>query len=52
MAVPVKGAQIILEAVLKTFAGQDYESVSPNIGYFSKNIINQPESIDPIVAAA
>ena len=52
MAVPVKGAQIILEAVLKTFAGQDYESVSPNIGYFRKNIINQPESTDPITAVA
>ncbi|WP_350270225.1 DNA cytosine methyltransferase [Brevibacterium sp. CBA3109] len=28
MAVPVRGAQIIFEAILKTFAGEDYESIS------------------------
>ncbi len=31
MAVPCKGAQIIFEAILKTFAGIPYESVDPNI---------------------
>lgn len=31
MAVPCRGAQIIFEAVLKTFAGIDYESVPANI---------------------
>lgn len=31
MAVPAKGAQIIFEAILKTFAGIPYESVSCNI---------------------
>ena len=31
MAVPVKGAQIIFEAILKTFAGIPYESVPCNI---------------------
>lgn len=31
MAVPVRGARIIFEAVLKTFAGIDYESVPCNI---------------------
>lgn len=31
MAVPCKGAQIIFEAILKTFAGVDYESVLPTI---------------------
>ncbi|MEQ9308984.1 MAG: DNA (cytosine-5-)-methyltransferase [Balneolaceae bacterium] len=31
MAVPVKGARIIIESVLKTFAGMEYESISPNI---------------------
>ena len=31
MAVPAKGAQIIFEAVLKTFAGIEYESVEPSI---------------------
>ena len=31
MAVPAKGAQIIFEAILKTFAGEDYEWVEANI---------------------
>lgn len=31
MAVPVKGAKIIFEAVLKTFAGIEYESMPANI---------------------
>lgn len=31
MAVPPKGAQIIFEAVLKSFAGVDYPSVEPNL---------------------
>lgn len=31
MAVPVQGAKIIFEAVLKTFAGEKYESVQCNI---------------------
>ena len=31
MAVPCKGAQIIFEAVLKTFAGIEYESMPANI---------------------
>lgn len=31
MAVPCRGAEIIFEAVLKTFAGIDYPSVQPNI---------------------
>lgn len=30
MAVPPKGAQIIFEAILKTFAGESYESVKPS----------------------
>ena len=33
MAVPVDGAKIILEAVLKTIVGQDYESVDPSYKY-------------------
>ena len=33
MAVPVEGAKIILEAVLKTLAGQDYESVDASYKY-------------------
>lgn len=31
MAVPPKGAKIIFEAILKTFAGIPYDSVAPNI---------------------
>lgn len=31
MAVPCKGAQIIYEAILRTFAGIEYEFVEPNI---------------------
>lgn len=33
MAVPVMGAQIILEALLKTFAGKSYASVPPSNGF-------------------
>ncbi|MDX9865581.1 MAG: DNA (cytosine-5-)-methyltransferase [Anaerolineaceae bacterium] len=33
MAVPAKGAQIIFEALLKSFAGIDYLSTEPNISY-------------------
>lgn len=39
MAVPPKGAQIIFEAVLKSFAGIDYPSIEPNLArkkYFTK----------------
>lgn len=31
MAVPCKGAKIIFEAILKSFAGIEYESVQPSI---------------------
>ena len=31
MAVPVKGVQIILEAILMTFAGKKYKSIEPNV---------------------
>lgn len=34
MAVPVEGARQILEALLKTFEGQEYPSVEPSIGSF------------------
>lgn len=33
MAVPVKGAKVIFEAILKTFAGIDYPAADPNIPY-------------------
>lgn len=34
MAVPCDGAQIILEALLKTFEGKSYPSVEPSVGVF------------------
>lgn len=34
MAVPCDGAQVILEALLKTFEGTKYESVEPSVGIF------------------
>lgn len=34
MAVPCDGAQVILDALLKTFEGRDYESTEPSVGYF------------------
>ena len=34
MAVPCDGARVILEALLKTFEGTSYESVSPSVGFF------------------
>lgn len=34
MAVPCQGAQIILEALLKTFEGETYDSVDANVGVF------------------
>lgn len=33
MAVPVKGAQIIFEALLKTLSGKSYKSVDPSINH-------------------
>ena len=32
--VPVDGAKIILEALLKTFAGKTYASVDPSNGFY------------------
>lgn len=34
MAVPCDGAQVILDALLKTFEGTAYESVDPSVGVF------------------
>lgn len=41
MAVPCDGAQIILEALLKTLAGEAYESVDPSVGFFSAKSIRE-----------
>lgn len=37
MAVPCDGAQVILEALLKTFEGKNYDSVEPSVGTFPAN---------------
>lgn len=46
MAVPPRGARIVLEAILKTFAGIPYENVSPNIETKNRdlfgNLVNEP----------
>lgn len=34
MAVPCDGAQVILDALLKTLAGKKYDSTEPSVGYF------------------
>lgn len=39
MAVPYRGASIILEALLKTFAGQKYPHVAPSHGCFEPNAL-------------
>ncbi len=38
MAVPPKGAQVVFEAILKTFAEIEYKSVEPNISPILQNI--------------
>lgn len=48
MAVPVKGAQIVFEAILKTFAGIKYDFVDPSFGYLhpsSFNLSSVPEYV-------
>lgn len=35
MAVPCKGAQVIFEAILKTFAGIEYPFIEPNIEFYN-----------------
>jgi DNA (cytosine-5)-methyltransferase 1 len=39
MAVPVKGAEIILKALLKTFSNNEYESIEPSFGYFKNKTL-------------
>lgn len=41
MAVPCDGAQAILEALLKTFAGVSYEDVAPSVGCFPAKSLSQ-----------
>lgn len=40
MAVPCDGAQIILEALLKTLQGIDYEAVEPSVGVFPAKTVH------------
>ena len=42
MAVPCDGAQIILEALLKTLAGTPYESVEPSKGKYMAKTLKMP----------
>ncbi len=44
MAVPVKGAQVVFEALFKTFAGVDYPSVASNMGdYMTKALSSKAD---------
>lgn len=43
MAVPCDGAQIILEALLKTLEGKAYESVEPSVGIYPAKTFNPDE---------
>lgn len=43
MAVPVDGARQILDALLKTFEGGDYQSVEPSIGFFKAKSLDLRE---------
>lgn len=47
MAVPVKGARLIFEAILKTFAGIEYKSEPNNIDHYSsvENFIQEMEAV-------
>ncbi len=45
MAVPPKGARFVFEAILKTFAGIDYEYVAPNMESVIESRIVCPEQI-------
>ena len=44
MAVPCDGAQMILEALLKTFEGKRYDSVEPSVGTFLAKSIPESEN--------
>jgi DNA (cytosine-5)-methyltransferase 1 len=43
MAVPVKGAQVIFEALLKTFAGMPYNHISANLEFKEQEKLNQTQ---------
>ena len=40
MAVPVEGAKIILNSILKTFANIKYESIESNLNFQKQQVIN------------
>ena len=44
MAVPVEGAAVVFEALFKCFAGQNYESVEPNL----KKYLNEADKLGAI----
>ncbi len=39
MAVPVKLSEVVFEAILKTFAGIDYESIEPSYEYDNREFV-------------
>lgn len=47
MAVPVRGARLIFEAVLRTFAKIDYPSIDNNIEHFEniENVVSELEGL-------
>lgn len=45
MAVPVQGAKILFEAILKSFAGIEYDSIEPN-EIFNKAFWARQKSFD------
>jgi DNA (cytosine-5)-methyltransferase 1 len=46
MAVPPKGARVVFNAILKTFANVEYKSVQPNIAPIFQSVI-QSKLIEP-----
>jgi DNA (cytosine-5)-methyltransferase 1 len=40
MAVPVEGAQVVFEALFKSFLGESYPSIEPNLGSFLDKALN------------
>lgn len=48
MAVPVEGAKIIFEAILKTFADISYKTVKPSFGYMHPSALDFSQDADNI----
>lgn len=46
MAVPVKGAEVIFDALFKTLTGRDYPSVAPNLEKYRQQVKDLLEQLD------